>query len=586
MEDLHCIRLLSIVFTLELLSISNTMSRSSANSQCPITITPERLVMPYGNQTSVLCKNSNEDASRNVIALNWRVDHQIVTGPRLFLDKVLVWDPRAECIGTFSGIGKCSKPFDVTFYKTADSVSIHSINHTGPMLADEEYQLQCDIVNVAPVQNLTVRWYQGDDLLKDKGSLRVTGCPHQNKVECDNQVIRSPVNVSSTIKVRLGRNPDGAQFRCEAQLALEEQPPPPTNSNVLSLSVHYEPIINSTKLPLRLQVFKGHPTELVCEADGRPAPNIHWVSAKGVRVSGGNLTVTEAGVWTCNATNVVGYISRAVEVTVLVKETADQVLIHPLGHTGPMLADKEYKLQCDIVNVAPVQNLTVRWYQGDDLLKDQGSLRVTGCPHQNKVECDIKGIRSPVNVSSTITVRLGRNQDGAQFRCEAQLALEQQPPPPMMFHRLNLSVHYRPIINKKPESKVPVFKGYPVDLVCEADGRPVADIHWYSAKGVHVSGGNLTATEAGVWTCNATNVVGYSLEEVEVVMKEDYLPLIAGFVAATVLIISAVFIFFYSIYYKNTKMRRYSLKNPKPSVLNGNVAHNSWDSQLPMTKLP
>jgi hypothetical protein len=37
------------------------------------------------------------------------------------------------------------------------------------MLADEEYQLQCDIVNVAPVQNLTVRWYQGDDLLKDQG---------------------------------------------------------------------------------------------------------------------------------------------------------------------------------------------------------------------------------------------------------------------------------------------------------------------------------------------------------------------------------------------------------------------------------
>ena len=66
----------------------------------------------------------------------------------------------------------------------------------------------------------------------------------------------------------------------------------------------------------------------MCEADGRPAPNIHWVSAKGVRVSGGNLTVTEAGVWTCNATNVVGYISRAVEVTVLVKGA--RMLTQPL----------------------------------------------------------------------------------------------------------------------------------------------------------------------------------------------------------------------------------------------------------------
>ena len=59
--------------------------------------------------------------------------------------------------------------YPIASLETADSVSIHSINHTGPMLADEEYQLQCDIVNVAPVQNLTVRWYQGDDLLKDKG---------------------------------------------------------------------------------------------------------------------------------------------------------------------------------------------------------------------------------------------------------------------------------------------------------------------------------------------------------------------------------------------------------------------------------
>lgn len=66
---------------------------------------------------------------------------------------------------------------------------------------------------------------------------------------------------------------------------------------------------------------------------------------------------------------------------------------------------------------------------------------------------------------------------------------------------------------------------------------------------------------------------------------EDYLPLLAGFVAATVIVISVIFVFFYSIYYKNTKMRRYSLKNPKLSTHNGNVAHNGWDLQFPMTTL-
>ena len=72
------------------------------------------------------------------------------------------------------------------------------------------------------------------------GSLLVTGCPHQNQVDCDTQVIRSPVNVSSTIMVRLGKEQDGAEFSCEAQLALEQQPPPPMRSHSRSLRVHCE----------------------------------------------------------------------------------------------------------------------------------------------------------------------------------------------------------------------------------------------------------------------------------------------------------------------------------------------------------
>lgn len=68
-------------------------------------------------------------------------------------------------------------------------------------------------------------------------------------------------------------------------------------------------------------------------------------------------------------------------------------------------------------------------------------------------------------------------------------------------------------------------------------------------------------------------------------ISEDYLPLIAGLVAVTVIVISVVFVFIYSIYYKNTKMRHYSLKNPKLNTQNGNVAHNGWESQFPMAKL-
>lgn len=63
------------------------------------------------------------------------------------------------------------------------------------------------------------------------------------------------------------------------------------------------------------------------------------------------------------------------------------------------------------------------------------------------------------------------------------------------------------------------------------------------------------------------------------------MPLIAGFVAVIVVITSVIFIFIYSIYYTNTKMGRYSLKDAKPNTQNGNVAQNGLDSNFPMKKL-
>ena len=41
-------------------------------------------------------------------------------------------------------------------------------------------------------------------------------------------------------------------------------------------------------------------------------------------------------------------------------ETADQVVIHRVGHGGTVVADTETQLQCDVINVATVQNLTSR----------------------------------------------------------------------------------------------------------------------------------------------------------------------------------------------------------------------------------
>lgn len=66
---------------------------------------------------------------------------------------------------------------------------------------------------------------------------------------------------------------------------------------------------------------------------------------------------------------------------------------------------------------------------------------------------------------------------------------------------------------------------------------------------------------------------------------EDYLPLIAGFVALVVVIISVFFISIYSIYYKNTKMGHYTVEGAKPKAQNGNIAQNGKDGTIPMKKI-
>ncbi|XP_042360313.1 hemicentin-2-like [Plectropomus leopardus] len=339
-----------------------------------------------------------------------------------------------------------------------------------------------------------------------------------------------------------------------------------------------------------------HATCKPTSTDTEHAKEIYWQLSQGVRTNSTRWFVDADKDWdprpVCIATfHIRGTCQKHLNFTLY--KTPDSVSIRHVDNLSSVVEGREFQLQCDIINVAPAQNLIVRWYQGNETFQPllKGSMRVTGCQPENDTNCDIAVIRSPLNVSSTISITLDRNQTGAKFRCEAELNLGPegpQPPPTVMSSPLNVTVYYKPSINiAKLPKRVPVFKGYPEELVCEADGHPPPKILWlYSPDKVpRMSGNTLIVSEAGIYNCSVANEVDSTSHEVEVILKEDYLPLIAGFVALTVVSISVVFLFIYSIYYKNTKMRRYSLKNPKLDTPSGNVAHNGWDMQFPMTKL-
>ncbi|XP_058509195.1 hemicentin-1-like [Solea solea] len=273
-------------------------------------------------------------------------------------------------------------------------------------------------------------------------------------------------------------------------------------------------------------------------------------------------------------------------------KTPDSVSILPVHNLSSLVEGEELQLRCDVIRVAPAQNVTVRWYHGNDTVEPliKGSMRLMDCVPKNGTNCDIGELRHPLSVSSTISVRLDRKHNRAEFRCEALLDLGHNglKLSPEVSNPVNVTVHYKPVINTtKLPNTVPVITGYHEELVCEAEGHPPPKIQWlYSPdKAPRMSNGMLLVTEAGFYTCNATNEVDSAFHVVEVILKVDHLPLIAGFVAIAVIAISIIFVFIFSIYYKNTRMRHYNLKNPKLSTHNGNVAHNGWDTQLPMTKL-
>lgn len=111
--------------------------------------------------------------------------------------------------------------------ETPDSVSIRPVNHTGPMVEGKEYQLLCDVQNIAPVQYLTLKWYRGQTEVYNHSFSDLTSS--------------SPVQVSSILVVIPTKEENGAQYRCVAVLELGPegpQPPPTVTSEPLNASVY------------------------------------------------------------------------------------------------------------------------------------------------------------------------------------------------------------------------------------------------------------------------------------------------------------------------------------------------------------
>uniref|UniRef100_A0AAY5F0Y1 Ig-like domain-containing protein n=1 Tax=Electrophorus electricus TaxID=8005 RepID=A0AAY5F0Y1_ELEEL len=277
---------------------------------CPVVLQPPAVVVEYGTSVSANCSTSKPhfgmawEVPQGAVDL--REDVQLITWN---LSRLEDWDIKPLC---YINIKNQTKPdkrhLPVIVYKTPDNVYNSIVNHTGPVIEGRQYELQCDVQNVAPVHRLTVKWYKGQTLLKDTFF---------------NDSIKTPVNQSATLQISPSRADDAADYWCEAELRLEPaapQPPPTMKSNPLNITVHYAPQIVSRMNSVLVPIFSD--VSLNCSAEGNPEPTVMWSFKNQTIITGrrqSTLTISRAtsanaGIYTCTATSLSWSQTREVKV--------------------------------------------------------------------------------------------------------------------------------------------------------------------------------------------------------------------------------------------------------------------------------
>ncbi|XP_055781369.1 intercellular adhesion molecule 1-like [Salvelinus fontinalis] len=203
-----------------------TLPGAPTHASCPVELNPPRVVVRYGDSISVNCTSSTDpegmgwEATFGGTGLNENVNFVTWT-----VRSLMDWTIEPKCYVNPQNGSQCTEMLPVILYKTPDSVSISPLSHSGPMMEGKEYQLQCVIQNIAPLQNLVVRWYKGNETIETQRF---------------NDSTKKPVNMSSTLTITHRRYEGEVEYRCEAELDLGPEGPKPSalSSKPLNVTVY------------------------------------------------------------------------------------------------------------------------------------------------------------------------------------------------------------------------------------------------------------------------------------------------------------------------------------------------------------
>ncbi|XP_044243814.3 hemicentin-1 isoform X3 [Ursus arctos] len=341
--------------------------------------------------------------------------------------------------------------------------------------------------------------------------------PERRWIKNSAMLVQNPyitVRSDGSLHIERVRLQDGGKYTCVASNVAG------TVNKTTTVDVHVLPTIQHGQQVL--STIEGIPVTLPCKASGIPKPSVIWskkgelISASSAKFSAGadgSLYVVspggeESGEYVCTATNAAGYAKRKVQLTVYVRPRVfgDQ---RGLSQDKPVeisvLAGEEVTLPCEVKSLPPP---TITWAKETQLISPF-SPRHTFLP------------------SGSMKIVETRVSDSGMYLCVATNIAGN------VTQSVKLNVHVPPRIQRGPKlMKVQV--GQRADILCNAQGTPLPVITWLKGgsamlvDGVqHVSNSDgmlsieqAMLSDAGIYTCVATNIAGSDETEITLHVQE------------------------------------------------------------------
>ncbi|CAM9592142.1 unnamed protein product [Lampetra fluviatilis] len=337
--------------------------------------------------------------------------------------------------------------------------------------------LACDALGIPPP---AITWLHNGRALDNTASLEMRILSGGSKL----QIIRSQLS-------------DAGHYTCVASNVEGEA------RKTYRLTIHVPPSIEGSELSSEVASVVNETVSLACKASGTPPPALHWLRdgkrLDGVAVSkdGSVLTLSavqtsDAGKYTCVATNVAGEEDKIFNLNVFVPpsiEGAGQV------EELSVVLDGSLSMECVAVGVPPPQ---ITWMKNGLPLPLSAHVRL---------------------LSGGQTLRIVRAQvaDAGTFSCIVSNRAG------VADKHYNLEVHVPPSLdNAGGTEELTVVRGTALSVSCEASGSPAPAVTWLkdgeplslgphvrpSAQGMIITFSKARLEDTGRYTCVVSNQAG------------------------------------------------------------------------------